>query len=494
MSGRMIRGVILDESVLLDDIESPSLCSYVPALLRKLRHSQLRLGISYSLSLSDDKVSLLTTTATQHSLSCFPFNDSFIDDVGKELSQAWGTFGGSVLYVASKSKNQERDQLRSLGWFVVVLDADSAGACENSSILCINKLEELPLTICHLQRKALGDNVVIVGYIMKSSREEDFAKRGAFPLCPTPNGLIFLPLTFNLPLQSQLQHVDVILHKATDEITSVELSRSSESNNITFTTGMQELQRFMECQHDHLVIDPLDNIYPVLDRLRIQEILHGLEDLNSETHHKIRGAHFLKVNDFRDPDLVQRLSKAKLSLPSIVKPQVACGVADAHSMAIIFKLEDYKDLSVPLPALVQEYVDHSSTLYKIYVLGEKIFYAIKNSTPNADILIKSSKCNGLRPLLFDSLRSLPVNYSGVGNSPKDGNHSFDLELVTTAANWLGRKLDLTIFGFDVVIQEGSGDHVIVDVNYLPSFKEVPDDVAIPAFWGAINQKLKSRKS
>lgn len=32
------------------------------------------------------------------------------------------------------------------------------------------------------------------------------------------------------------------------------------------------------------------------------------------------------------PNLEQRLAEAKLSLPNIVKPQVACGVADAHSM------------------------------------------------------------------------------------------------------------------------------------------------------------------
>jgi hypothetical protein len=43
----------------------------------------------------------------------------------------------------------------------------------------------------------------------------------------------------------------------------------------------------------------------------------------------------MQVNGFNDPDLAQSLSEAKLSLPSIVKPQVACGVADAHSMVRI---------------------------------------------------------------------------------------------------------------------------------------------------------------
>ncbi|GFS46140.1 hypothetical protein Acr_00g0100370 [Actinidia rufa] len=44
-----------------------------------------------------------------------------------------------------------------------------------------------------------------------------------------------------------------------------------------------------------------------------------------------------------------------------------------------------------------------------------------------------------------------------------------------------------------VIQEESGDHVIVDLNYLPSFKEVPDNIAIPAFWEAIRSNYESTK-
>ena len=48
-----------------------------------------------------------------------------------------------------------------------------------------------------------------------------FLQRGAFPLYPTQNGLIFMPLTFELPLSPQLQEVDVVLHKSIDEIISL---------------------------------------------------------------------------------------------------------------------------------------------------------------------------------------------------------------------------------------------------------------------------------
>ncbi|CAI0377956.1 unnamed protein product [Linum tenue] len=304
----------------------------------------------------------------------------------------------------------------------------------------------------------LSITTVKVGYLMKHSRQKDFAKRGTFPDGVTPNGLLFQRLSFEKPLLPQLEDVDIILHKATDEIISVDLRDSTESSNaITYTKGMQELKRYMEQHVECCVIDPLDKIYPVVDRLKIQQILNGLEDLPKGRCCSIRGPNFLKVDDFNDPEMDQRLSAAKLSFPSIVKPQVACGVADAHSMAIVFKSEDFKNLSVPLPAVAQASMD---------ILA-------------AFVILKSL------PTSTDSLHG--------GESSRATLDHFDIDLVTDAAYWLTRKLHLTVFGFDVVVQEGSNDHVIVDVNYLPSFKEVPDDIAIPAFWDAVREKFESMK-
>lgn len=340
----------------------------------------------------------------------------------------------------------------------------------------------------------MGKDTLTVGYVMKRSRAEDFAKRGAFPMSPTQNGLKFIPISLELPLEPQLQEVDIILHKATDEILSIHLIGSSEFlDKITYSSSFQELQRYIEFHPKCCIIDPLSDIYPVVDRLKIQEILLGLEkNINEEGSSKIRGPKFLKVRNFDETDLELKLLEAKLIPPSIVKPQVACGVADAHSMAIVFRTEDYKGLNVPLPAVVQEYVDHSSRLFKFYVLGETVFYAVKKSTPSAENLTKLSERNGFKPLLFDSLKSLPITNDRGEASENNNEEKIELELVTNAANWLRTRLNLTIFGFDVVVQEGSGDHVIVDVNYLPSFKEVPDDIAIPAFWDAIKHKYNNK--
>lgn len=334
-------------------------------------------------------------------------------------------------------------------------------------------------------------SVLMVGYVMKKSREKDFAKRGAFPMYPTHKGLLFVPLSFEPPLAPQIKEVDVILHKATDEIISIDTSLDF-SKGILFSQGMNEVKRNIEVIPDCCVIDPLNNIYPLLDRYKIQQILAKLDGFSINEQCKLRSPHFLKVDKYDPPSLKDQLSEAKLSFPMIVKPQVACGVADAHDMALVFKTEDFTSLCVPLPAIVQEYVDHGSSIFKFYVLGERVFHAVKRSMPNANHLLSLSEKSGSSPIVFNSLKSLPVAQEDNASADlKDSNHFIDLELVSHAAKCLKNSLGLTIFGFDVVIQEGSGDHVIVDLNYLPSFKEIPDSDAIPAFWDAIKSSYES---
>jgi len=53
-------------------------------------------------------------------------------------------------------------------------------------------------------------------------------------------------------------------------------------------------------------------------------------------------SHFLKqVDNFHDGELDKHLAEANLSFPLIVKPQVACGVADAHNMVCLLSLYFY---------------------------------------------------------------------------------------------------------------------------------------------------------
>ncbi|XP_077210478.1 inositol 1,3,4-trisphosphate 5/6-kinase 4 isoform X2 [Tasmannia lanceolata] len=398
-----VGGVLLDESILFAQ-DGEGNTHFVPgseALLRRLHYSKIHTGISYGDGVSSQKVTFIKKMSTLYSLDCIALDASCIDAFNGTLL-AWSGAGESYFYVTSKIDKDLILKLSNQGWTIVVKSSKDS-PLENTRVQFINKLEELPINLCRCTKLALHDTkVVTIGYIMKSSREEDFAKRGAFPMYPTQNGLIFVPLTFDLPLAPQLQEVDAVLHKATDEIVRIDPANFLDcSEGVSFSKGIQELERYIQDHPDYCIIDPLNNIYPLLDRLSIQQILLKLEDINTESRCKIRAPHFLKVDNFHMPNMAERLSEAKLIFPNIVKPQVACGVADAHNMAIVFRTEDFRDLSVPLPAIVQEYIDHSSHIFKFYVLGEKVFHAVRKSTPNTDVLLSSSEKNGSRPIIFD---------------------------------------------------------------------------------------------
>ena len=76
---------------------------------------------------------------------------------------------------------------------------------------------------------------------------------------------------------------------------------------------------------------------------------------------------------------------AGLAPPFIVKPLVACGVADSHQMALVLHEGALQLLqgAVPTPALVQEFVNHGGLQYKAYALGSKVGGALVGSRARA---------------------------------------------------------------------------------------------------------------
>ncbi|CAN6211559.1 unnamed protein product [Urochloa humidicola] len=493
-TGRPVR-LVLDASLLLEssatgEAAAVALRPGAEALLRRLRYSNLSVAISYVEGMSTNESGFLEMVTSSHSFGYIPLLAKSGDCSPNELMLEWSQTS-SCLYVTSRVDKGLISELRNHNWRVVSVGNECS--MEVPGVLNVGRLQELLLTLATLIKREIGgSSVLVIGYVMKQSREEDFARRGAFPIYPSEDGPIFVPLSFELPLSSQLQEVDTVLHKITDEIVKIDPNCSIDfPKGISFSSGMSEIIRFTEEHPDFCIIDQFKNIYPLLDRLQIQNILVRLQELGTEGKPKLRAPYSLKVDNFHDGELDKHLAEANLSFPLIVKPQVACGVADAHNMALVFQIEEFSNLSVPLPAVLQEYVDHGSKIFKFYVIGERVFHAVRNSMPNVSLLKPSS---GGEPLTFNSLKTLPVATKEQQLQTRvQDSKSVDTDLVEEAAKFLKELLGLTIFGFDVVVQEGTGDHVIVDLNYLPSFKEVPDSVAVPAFWDAIRQTYESKR-
>jgi hypothetical protein len=514
-SSSAVKGVLLDAAVLRGAVADEK-------LLYRLRFSNLQLGVLQAEAQVQktkedwglwDGVKLVVVGKKEEE-----------EEALEAIQRQWEVPASSSVFVttaaAAGGASEEdklllEDKLKEKGWrSLVVLGGSSTSSSPAEDVLL--QLEDLFLALARLNKKALGDGgdkLVVVGHSMKWSREKDFLKRGALPFVPlqqtiTANhaSLSFIPIQLDRPVEPQLAAVDLILHKATDEIVSIAQDPTATvAERITFSEGVQKLQRYLEANPQLPVVDPIKNIMPLLDRAATRNLLEDLGDARVSSRTVVRAPRSVEVKNLEHP---QQLEEALLhvSFPTIVKPLMACGASEAHTMAVVFKKEGYEGLQVPMPAVIQEYVDHGSCVYKFYVLGNKVMHSCRRSMPNAASLAVSSGSSNseMSALVFDSLKSLPVSFTAAGESNKnpqataaanqvvEGDGSLDVEAVEAAAAWLRTKLGLTIIGFDIVVQVGTLDHVMVDVNFFPSFRDVPDVEAIPAFWSALLTAHKAK--
>ncbi len=111
----------------------------------------------------------------------------------------------------------------------------------------------------------------------------------------------------------------------------------------------------------------------------------------------------------------------------------------------------------------------------------QVFQTPRKSIPDVASLSSSSNGAGDKDvqqhvLLFDSLKSLPTELpAALQGSDAHTPSSRDIEpldpgVLEVIAGWLRSQLQLTLFGFDVVVASGSGDWLVIDVNYFPNFK------------------------
>lgn len=177
-----------------------------------------------------------------------------------------------------------------------------------------------------------------------------------------------------------------------------------------------------------------------------------------------------------------------LQFPVILKPLIAAGTQVSHHMAILFA-----DSPLPEPHaadtswLAQEYRNHGSVLYKVYVLGDHVSVHPRRSLPDLP-------ATGGNSLWFDSQRPYPRPVDFGLPSSTGANHSKHVPLppltvqrVQPIAAALKEAFQLELFGFDVILEvnpDTDDDDEpmlwVVDVNYFPSYKEVPQFPALLA--------------
>lgn len=282
----------------------------------------------------------------------------------------------------------------------------------------------------------------------------------------------FVPLDPNSPFEDQCgRDLDLILHKLTEDILSCTLGNCD-------PLARARVERLSQYQRNHpscCMLDDPTNVMTLMSRCDIAMRLHTcLEGITTASGVVVKAPKYIVVKEDTS-QLCWQLSDAGLSLPLIVKPLVAAGTKQSHHMTIAVK--DSAILNgIPSNSLIQEYVNHDQRLYKVYVMGKNVHVYERASLPNlpSDVAEKATK----DLVKFDSQHPYPqlkdFGISTFDTAPVTRSISVTPDEVMPLVDSLKQAFGLELFGFDILISSDHNDWLVVDVNYFPSYKEVPD--------------------
>mmetsp|Transcript_8397 Transcript_8397/g.12939 ORF Transcript_8397/g.12939 Transcript_8397/m.12939 type:complete len:452 (-) Transcript_8397:1392-2747(-) len=298
-----------------------------------------------------------------------------------------------------------------------------------------------------------------------------------------PVRVSFVPVDLNEPLEEQHGgYFDILLHKMTEDILCLSKANNSLRNLVNteqdvstciadceknLQQAVQRIHRLKQYQKSHprccLADDP-SKVEVVMSRRAISIRLQN--SLNS-----VRSTSGLPVETPKFISFENTIENHTLRYPLIAKPLTAAGTKKSHCMGIVSNPEGLS--SVQTPCILQEYTNHDSTLYKVYVLGDDIHVFSRPSLPN--LPTSSSELKLLTPFVeFDSHKPYPgLSDFGLEMPPPPKRAKWQQltsSEVVPIVSILKRAFGLELFGFDILA--GGQRLYVVDVNYFPSFKEV----------------------
>lgn len=146
--------------------------------------------------------------------------------------------------------------------------------------------------------------------------------------------------------------------------------------------------------------------------------------------------------------------------PVICKPIKCFGVNYAHDMCIINSNINIKKY-INKPSLIQNYYDHDSIIFKIYVINQKYNIVIKNSISFDNSEIQYFNTGNIKK------QSLNIDSQTINNLIRNLSIDIDIPYLNMLINL---HFGLSLFGYDII--KTGNKYAIIDVNYLPGYKNM----------------------
>ncbi|XP_062899203.1 inositol-tetrakisphosphate 1-kinase-like isoform X3 [Mobula hypostoma] len=298
-----------------------------------------------------------------------------------------------------------------------------------------------------------------VGYWLSEKKIKKLNFQAFADLC-RKRGIDVVPLDLEKPIEEQ-GPLDVIIHKLTDVILE------ADQNDAQSQELLQRVQDYINTHPETIILDPLPAIRTLLDRCRSYELIRRLESCMQDD--RICSPPFMELANQCGEDMMAELKKHKLTFPLICKTRVAHGT-NSHEMAIIFSEDGLKDIKPQ--CVIQSFINHNAVLHKVFVVGESYSVVERPSLKNFSSGVSDRKTiffnshNVSKPESSSDLTALDM-VEGVCRPPSD-------EVIRKISRNLREALGISLFGIDVIINNQTGQHAVIDINAFPGYEGVPE--------------------
>lgn len=239
------------------------------------------------------------------------------------------------------------------------------------------------------------------------------------------------------------------------------LNKAVDLLSMNSNLSLQAFHNWQQFLSHHPEIHPIDPLNKCQEWLTREDFVKSLSEcINTKINDiKFRVPFQIKVNKNTD------IESISIEFPLIIKANSASVTKMSHIMSLVFNRSGLKE-AIDLyeeECIIQEFINHDMTVYKIYVIGNQIEYKPRPSCSNVSF-------SGKNCVTFNSAEPWPEDLKSGTRVVKDLNKPALFE----ATQRISSQLGLSIFGYDILVHSQTEDYIVVDVNVFPGFKEYPN--------------------
>ncbi|KAM5557969.1 inositol-tetrakisphosphate 1-kinase 1 [Rosa sericea] len=295
-----------------------------------------------------------------------------------------------------------------------------------------------------------------IGYAFPPKKEQTFIQPSLITHAGQ-HGIDLVPVDASKALTQQ-GPFDCIIHKLYDD------------------DWNQQLKEYSSLYPRTVILDPPESIARLHNRVSMLDVINAAFKAP-----RVENVGVPKQVLIHDPAELE--SDLGLKFPVIAKPVLANGSAKSHQMSMVFSGEGLKKVETPI--LLQEFVNHGGTIFKVYVIGDYTECVKRRSLPDISDEQRTKLAGVVVP--FSQISNEEVNIEGVEMPPPG--------FVEELAKGICDGLKLNFFNFDV-IRDSNDKHsyYVIDINYFPGYAKLHnfEHLLTDFFLAVLSNKSKSQ--